>query len=455
MLYYELRLKSNNVLTLLRYLRQITWAFFGLLVVCVIVGLIYVNTVGLPKSSYDSIQEALAEHGVEATIGHLRYHPLDGLIAEEVSITGNSNADSRQATIKKCIIQIDKTKALRGILRLEHLELQGANFSLPADPTNSKRGMLHAENCSASIKIFRGNSYTIENLRGEINGMTLELQTKLKPVTSEQFRKAIKNRHLAPAERIVLMRIINAMGEWTFEETEKPYLELNMVGDLAQPMLINSTIQLEAPCLQKGSHQIQDFMIDFNIQGNFIDIKNISFFDERGQTDASGYFDIKRGLGKIDLSSKSDFQAACNSFFGKNPLPLIKLNGQQSLDATLDLNYTPDQSVALVAYGNMSAEILDIGKLSLENASTEFSWSKDKFFARNLKSTIFQRDLEGQLLLDGKRLKIDFLTSLPLQSSLLMKSSSLLSELAGIGKITKEKENLHRLQAEIPLSILQ
>ncbi len=452
------------MLTWLRRLRLLFWCVIALAVTGSVAALIYLQRVGLPQASLRSIEQLLAKHDVHAAISGAKYNLRDGLVAEKIELFAHAKRSEKIASIGKAEIGIDKTKALRGRLKIDSLKFYQGAFTIPTDPNDARRGVLQATDCSAELSVSNNERFQIESLKGFVNGVELDLVTQITPtkITSpplaltEESSAQSKSHTLAFAgvERIVIKRIIDALASYQYEDDNRPYLSLTMRGDLDHPALIESTLEFSATVLKSGDYEVRDFDMSFAIQGSFINIKQITFSDELGETNASGYFDVKKGKGKATVSSQSAFQQACLAFFGKNPLPNISVKGAQKLETEIDLTYNNRRELVIGATGKIEADEFDLGKLELERTSTDFSWKKDYFFARNLQSSLLGRKLGGQFFIQQNDVKLDLTTNFPLDTLVSLGRPKMLLKVVAQGKLTEPSKGMHRLQAEVPVSTL-
>jgi len=131
----------------------------------VIGGAIYLNEIGLNESSIERITTELDEYGIHVDFDSLRFKITKGLTATNVTIYKTPERKAPIAKLPELIINVDKTKIMRGKLKINTISLSKASLNLPVNPEDpdSPRVLIiptiqtHSNNVLHHIKTFSIN----------------------------------------------------------------------------------------------------------------------------------------------------------------------------------------------------------------------------------------------------------------------------------------------------------
>ena len=174
----------------LRIIHHLRTAIF-LLVLLMVLGalgtLIWANVTGMPKSWRQAVERAIAEHGIHLEIGHLSYHPLEGIVARNVKIYATAQRQQIISRLEGIILDLDNAKLAKGDIQLAKVKLDGARLVLPVDPNDPESEMLEINNLHGEF-IPPGNPHIeVRNARGSIAGIEVVLNARIADDLSEHL----------------------------------------------------------------------------------------------------------------------------------------------------------------------------------------------------------------------------------------------------------------------------
>ncbi len=103
---------------------------FGL----VVGGLYYLNQSGVNEQWRNQIAGELENLGIIADFERLSISPTKGLLAQGVKIYADKDREEVIARLEHLVIDVDKTKLMRGKVRVNQVALKKAAVSLPIAP---------------------------------------------------------------------------------------------------------------------------------------------------------------------------------------------------------------------------------------------------------------------------------------------------------------------------------
>jgi len=141
---------------ILHYLRLFLILVFGSSFGLVVGGIYYLNQSGVNQQWRAQIANELENFGIVSDFDRLTISLTKGLLASGVQIYANSDREEVIATLEHLVINVDKTKLMRGIVRVNQVELKDAMASIPSIQTNLA-GRASSSKNSQGICIFLTN----------------------------------------------------------------------------------------------------------------------------------------------------------------------------------------------------------------------------------------------------------------------------------------------------------
>ena len=108
-------------------------------------GVYYINQSGVNDEWRARIAQELENLGIVADFESLRFELSRGLVATGVRVYADDSRDDIVAKLEHLVIDVDKTKLMRGLVRVDNVSLKRADISLPIDlddPTGPRRPAL-------------------------------------------------------------------------------------------------------------------------------------------------------------------------------------------------------------------------------------------------------------------------------------------------------------------------
>ena len=119
---------------LFHHLRLLFIITLGLVFGTLVGGIYYINQTGMNAQWRTKIAQELENIGIIADFENLRIDLTRGLVASGVRIYSDSTRQDTIAQLEHLVIDVDKTKLMRGKVRVNKVSLRKANISLPIDP---------------------------------------------------------------------------------------------------------------------------------------------------------------------------------------------------------------------------------------------------------------------------------------------------------------------------------
>ena len=147
------------------HLRLLFVLTVGLVFGLVVGGLYYLNQSGVNEQWRGQIAAELENLGIIADFDRLTISPTKGLLANGVRIYSDDSREDVVATLEHLVINVDKTKLMRGKLRVNQVALKEAMVSLPIDPDDPDGPRIVMEKLSGSMHLPDKRTVEARNIR--------------------------------------------------------------------------------------------------------------------------------------------------------------------------------------------------------------------------------------------------------------------------------------------------
>ncbi len=396
-----------------RLLRSILFLLIAAAVILSACTLWWANRTGLPDSWRAAIEREISQHGAYVEIGGLSFLPLRGVEANKVRVFLDPEHTHEISTLERVLLDFDKTKLARGIVRLNKLVLRDAALTLPLDPENPQSRSLEIRNANGTLLMPGGRRFEIRNASGQIAGIDLTLNARLtgREPRGESPSEASKLKQ----RRILLDRVIRELEAWHFAENETPKLGIFIEGNANDLDALVAKFTLHAPVLEKQQHRLDEVRAEGEIIGDLLTMTRLTARDARGELEARLDFDLSDRAGRFDLRSSLEIAPLLSAWFGlPEPRDLV-IGGRQQVEAggdfTLDEAMSPDVHVT----GKAAASALLLRGMRLDEVKCAFSWRAGDLFLQDVKLSREDGEATGKAMIQWPLVRLALHTTLPAQ----------------------------------------
>ncbi len=371
-------------------------------------GLYYLNKIGLTDDLRSRVSLELEKSGIYAEFSSLKLDLVRGVIAEDVTLFPSVETVDPIASFGQVVINVDKTKALRGIIRIERIHLKEGALSVPlTEKANDE--ILPIENINGKIRLFNKRSWNIQELSGNIAGIDLQIKGLLKLPKEKTDESSTPDTTLTQ----LAYQITHELAEWDFSGSTNPLLRINFDGQIDKPQLVTADFQLDVPLLKKNNYAVSHLTVKGSLDGKQVTINDFKMTDSSGNLACSGHYDLSTQEGALNLNSSLHVQNMIYYIFGKKVAPNLLIEGSSQLQGDAVFSLTEGKPEIQVT-GSTSAKDVTFRGLTFSSARGEFSWKDGDFFVRKMFCSNPRGDLSGRLLIKNNQLKYRIDCSLPI-----------------------------------------
>lgn len=394
-------------------------AFFLVVLAAVVAGpalLWHVNRNGLPDAWRALMERELADQGIHLRIGAIQYLPLRGIAARDVRVFADPNHEQELSSIGRILLDFDKTKLARGVLRLNKMQLSNADVLIPVEPMDPKSESLEISEVYGELLMPGGRVLEIRNARGKVGTLQVRMNARLLGYRSQGaggLPEQDKSQHGKRREFIAVLS--RELERWAHPEDQVPELELQIDGDLADMTTIRSTFDFHAPRISLNDHSVEGVRISGEMLGQLLLIDAFALSDARGQFAGSAEFHLKNRTGRFDVESTIDLVALARRWFGFNTPDALLVGGKQFIRSrgALDLSSEPLQP-SVEATGELAFESVMLKGVVFDRISSAFSTRSGELFFRDLVLKRPDGMVSGKCLIQGPLVRLAIDSNLPI-----------------------------------------
>ena len=387
-----------------RNLRTATYLLVFGLIIALVGTLLYLNAVGMPLSWRKALENELAKQGIEASILRLRYIPLRGIEASEVEIFTDSNRQKRMVRLERLLFDLDKTKAMRGIIRLTHVELNRAELSLPVDPEKPAGKTLDVTELNGKVLMGKNRMFEIKDASGFIGGIHLKVDATIlgfRPVPNHDRENEQSGIH-----RRLMNTFVEELARWQLEKDAAPELRIRLSADASKWSALECAYVFSCPTATLDDLTLREIRAEGNINQSLLTVRNFSAKDERGAMDATFDYDLERRVGHYDATSSLDIIRIFYAVTRKRLLTDFAFAKPPQIALRGTCAFPQDAPMQLSAIGQLDCKNVLFRGSTLSSIKSEFSYRDQNFFLRDLEVEHTQGKLHGDLLWKDSQLTI-------------------------------------------------
>lgn len=401
---------------------------FVLSMIAVAAGLIYLNSTGLNQDIRNHISSELEQRGVFIDFESLKYQLSDGLVATNVNLYDNAQRQTKLASLAKVSINLDKTKLLRGIRKINSLSLTEADIEIPLNPLDPESSRVKFQNINGNIEFPTDGAISTNKLTAEYMGIDITLAGNLwqeldRPV--DEFSP-----EYARQQAEAYQNFLTYLENWKWTSATPPKLDLRIEGDINSPDKIKVKFDLVAPAIAFKQYNIKDLHTKGDFNHNLLTIDSLTFLHNNNKADIVMDYDFTIRDGRFNIDSNVHIQKFIMTFFDKDLFKGFNINGGSKIDAhgyfklptkkadmelaaVLPSFINPFSELEIRATGAVKLNTYEYLGSKFDSLSSDFSWNNGDIYLDRLLMKNPDGFLKGRLLIKNNIITYDTETTLP------------------------------------------
>ena len=376
----------------------------------------YVYNRGFTRKWREQLAAELRRRGFDFTAARLTLNPFEGLVAEDADLYLLDEHHTHLAAINRVAVDINVRRLIQGKSFLNSLDLRDTRLTLPVDVTDPEGPVIKIRHLNAKVSFLPGE-VRVTQAQGDFYGLQISVSGSLQlpenfspsgaPATPEDR-----------ARRRYWARAITGEIEKVRAERVPPSLEVRFQGDLAHPEGLRASAQLQGAGLQRGSYRLDRLLLRLDYAAGAFHLRQGELADRRGALTLIGDFNPADGEARFQVQSGTinppgvnprgtpqpglDVLALAHEFvdpalghgWSLRDTPRLQIDGRWRLGSpppTAETAHPAPAEPALQLTGRLALGRFAYHLASPEHtfdfdrAETDFSWSGDRWYLRDLR----------------------------------------------------------------------
>ena len=292
-----------------------------LLAVAAAVTLWWANHTGLPDSWRNGIEQALSRQGVHADVASLRYLPLRGIEAGEVTVFTDESRERILGRFHSLLLDVDRTKLTRGEFRIDRLDLSGASVSLPVDATDPETKTLDITELKGRMEFSANRRLTITGASGSVGGLRLAINGNLLLYRGGSDYDPEAAQQARAERRRILSSIVDTLDSFELDPKSAPRIRADISGDFEEPGSFRASAVMSANDIRSRELEIKRLEIQAEMRNRTLVIHRVDIDAIDGRLNGKAEMDLAEMQGDFELHSDLDLTEILTKL--RLPLPEV------------------------------------------------------------------------------------------------------------------------------------
>jgi hypothetical protein len=393
--------------------------FFTLIVVAAIVSgigaLAYLHEKGLTNASAERVAHEMERYGLFVTFDHLSFHVLNGLTANNVRFYRTEERQIQIAELPAIVIHVDKTKLMRGHLKINTISITNAKLAVPLVRGEVDSPIINITNVNGSIDLRGNQSVSTTDLTGNYEGIKVSINCNIwRDTPKEDFSSDPK----AKESRIAAYKnFLEQLKQWSWTADAPPELKISIEGNLSEPSKVDFDYIFTASSLDYKNYPMSDVYLEGDWSQNLVTLDKLEFTHQAERCKITADLDLLDNSGRFKIDSSIHIQDFTFKVFGVQALKSFSTAGKTRIVANGSylLPGASNPKLDLKLIGKVSASDFSFRGASIDKLDSEFSWNNGDLYLDQISVDHRQGKLTGRIIIKDRRIRYKIRSSLPAQ----------------------------------------
>lgn len=365
------------------YLKTTLIVSFGILIGSFSGLLIYLNNGGLEPLMLTRLNQELEQSGIFVDFERLRFSLTRGIVAKNVTLYEDASRTSKSAFIQQIAIHVDKTKLMRGIIRIYDLHLKGASISIPltSHENTEQQSKLCMTKMNGELHFLDKKTLEIRHLTAQSAGLHFDIKGLLWQTSASSSKK--RTFSLNPKTLTHIQRALRELNTCSWRTP--PKIAIHVEGNIDAPETLRADFSLQAPELTYKQWHIASLLCKGDYQSGVFTVDKLCFSDAIGSFFARGSYTSQNDTGRFEAKSSLRLSPFLPRSIQKKALKLLSI--PYPPDIALHGSFGLQKKAKLTLYGDVSLKEFSCKKILIPEASLSFSWNGTSLYITNLSIT--------------------------------------------------------------------
>ena len=233
--------------SIFHHLKFLVVLCLGLTAGVLIGGVYYINQSGINDQWRERIAIELENLGVIADFESLRFEITKGLVAKGVRIYADEKREDVIAKLEHLVIDVDKTKLMRGKIRVNNIALKQADIALPVDPGNPKGKLITINDLQGEMYLPDKNTVEAREIKGLLAGVHITVDARLWSETANQDSTTPDLKKKRTDRLKFISKILEELEQWQWPIDTPPNIKLYIEANTDKPETARLDFIVQSP----------------------------------------------------------------------------------------------------------------------------------------------------------------------------------------------------------------
>ncbi|MFC5051491.1 AsmA-like C-terminal region-containing protein [Rubritalea spongiae] len=382
-------------------------------IVGVVSGFFYLHEKGFSHEAADRVAAEMERYGIFAEFDNLSFHLIHGLTANNVIFYRTEAREIEIASLPTLAIHVDKTKIMRGTLKITNISIEGANLAIPLVTELPNSPVIQINNVTGSIDLPGRQSVSTTDLTGTYQGIQISLSCNVWRDKPKAQNKTTKHEKLARIKQY--NQFLKRLEDWKWPEHAPPKLSLFIEGNLSRSEKVDFDFVFESSQLEYKNYPMEQVLVEGDWNQSLITVDHLSFINQAEQLKLTADYDIIQQGGRYNFKSSIHLQNFFQKVFDKRILPQFQAIGTTRIQAegTYNLPKTPETELDIQLIGKVESNDFNFLGATVNNLKSDFSWNNGDLYLDAIQLQHDLGELSGRLIVKDRLIRYDMISSLP------------------------------------------
>ncbi|MGB2403398.1 MAG: AsmA-like C-terminal region-containing protein, partial [Akkermansiaceae bacterium] len=399
--------------SILHHLKFLVTLGFILTAGILVGGAYYINQSGISDQWRDRIAMELENLGVIADFDSLRLEITKGIVAKGVRIYADKKREDILAKLEHLVIDVDKTKLMRGKIRVNNIALKDADITLPIDSNDPNGKLIRINQLEGEMYLPDKKTIEARDLEGFLSGIHITMDARIWSENDDQHGDSKRFNETRRNRLQFMSKIIGELDRWQWPVDNPPRIKLYVEANTDNLETARIDFIIKAPEIQKNGTSLYDVELSGDYNNNTITLDQIEMRDSSGILESKASYHPATKALKFEARSSLHLQALCRQLLGINLANQLTFSTPPHISCTGTVNLSTTEKPQTMIAGQVSvSDFSFLGSRFLQLDSDFSSHNKDLFLTR-LRAIHKKGQLTGRILLKDETIQYEADSTLP------------------------------------------
>jgi len=400
-------LNKNPLAKIKKRCRAVVWTLLGFVLVCLAIGLVYLDRVGVPSFAKAWIVGQLEEQELYVDFDRARFSCRDGFLLEGCSCYNDEDKTPENLVFSGSRLELDAYKILfwMGKFKLRNVRWQGCDVQLEGLTSTGEKAKYLFYALSGEVAYDRDGSLALNSIRGGWNGLEFRLNGELPKLESKGT--GTKRKDVDPFDiPSQLVDVLETLKEVQLSPEDPHEVEIHLKRVGYKQWHVGASVEL-------GALMVRDLALErsgltLRYDGGRVSLDSLTMQVEDRFLKAEGELKMETREFDLKLTSSLNFSRIYHELLEEYyPVPIpFDVQGDFEFDGRFRGCFD-EKNPSMSGFGLLELEDATVDGIHLNQASAKYAFDGGDFVVKQLSGGDGEDYLSGEIIKKGPLLSYD------------------------------------------------